>query len=190
MRPEKLKEGLINLNDYFSRHSTYRTIITMIAGLPYETLDEHINSLNWLYDNLPNTSISTSPLFIPHPDNEEHARRTILTSSYEKYGYIDEGDETKTSYLRWYNTITKESFDNIANYLKTYNVLRETYVFPWGIGITRMVDDLSLEEALNVRVTYSSNYENINPESNKKLTESVQKYVQGYINNKLNWSPD
>jgi radical SAM superfamily enzyme YgiQ (UPF0313 family) len=187
MRPEKLKEGLINLNNYFSKHSTYRTIITMIAGLPYETLDEHINSLNWLYDNLPNTSVSTAPLFIPHPNNEEYARKTLFTSSYEKYGYVDEGDDTKSSYLKWYNTITKESFYNIAEYLKTYNIFRETYVFPWVVGITRIASDLSLQEALNVRVTYSSNFENIYPD--KKLTENVDKYIQAYINDKLNWSP-
>ena len=186
MQPEKLKEGLINLNDYFSKRSTYRTIITMIAGLPYETFTEHIISLNWLYDNLPNASVSTAPLFIPHPDNEEHARRSLFTSSHEKYGYIDEGG-AKSSYIKWYNTITKESFNNIANHLKTYNVLRESYVFPWMMGITRIVNDLSLQEALNVRVTYSSDYENIDPESNKKSTESINKHIQRYINNKLNW---
>ena len=66
MHPDKIKQGLIDIKDYFKKdNGRYRAGLGMIMGLPYESLNSVKSSLDWLLHNLKgDLNILTSPLHI------------------------------------------------------------------------------------------------------------------------------
>jgi hypothetical protein len=66
MHPDRIKQGLLDVRDYFKKDNGRCTIgMGMIAGLPYESLDSMQSSLDWLLDNLKgDVNIVVSPLHI------------------------------------------------------------------------------------------------------------------------------
>ena len=50
MNPEKVKEGLLEVEEYFNKNTDtfYTGSLTMIAGLPYESFETLDNGKEWL----------------------------------------------------------------------------------------------------------------------------------------------
>lgn len=79
--PEKIKEGLIDIKDYFNRVSgKYRSTYSFIIGLPHETPDSFNEGFDWIVKTFPNQSYNLYPLiinrssetpFITHPSEFE-----------------------------------------------------------------------------------------------------------------------
>lgn len=86
MKSEKLKEGLLEVKDYFTKNGNgrYRGTIALIAGLPYETEQSIIDNYNWLINNWQDQSVMINPLDIykSSPDNV-----SLFEKNFEKYGY-------------------------------------------------------------------------------------------------------
>lgn len=64
MHPDKVKEGLLQLKKYFSDRLFYRGAISLIVGLPFETIQSLVESRNWLEDNWYDQHFDAWPLAI------------------------------------------------------------------------------------------------------------------------------
>jgi len=84
--PEMIKEGIVRVKDYFeSKTDQYRAHLNMIAGLPYESKQSVLNTIDWIKKHWANTQpASMGPLEI---QDESHPFRSNIALTYENLGY-------------------------------------------------------------------------------------------------------
>ena len=101
MHPDKLKDGLIDIKKYFHTHGSkkYRGFISLIFGLPYETVESLNTTKNWLIDNWQGESFGGSPLEIRLSSENS----SLISDNYEKYGYRKMIDDKNFPGLIWEN---------------------------------------------------------------------------------------
>lgn len=80
----KIKDGLIELKDYFSKTGLYRGTTSFILGGPYESIDSHYQTMDWLVENWSDNNVGSYPFAIPIDDTR---RASTFSSNYEKYNY-------------------------------------------------------------------------------------------------------
>lgn len=85
MHPDKLLPGLLEIKDYFRKHSGYKGQVSLIAGLPYETKDTLQSSIEWFNKNWKNENVMMFPLYIPKIDGRDSASK--LSIDWKKYNY-------------------------------------------------------------------------------------------------------
>jgi hypothetical protein len=101
MHPDKLKDGLIDIKKYFHTHGSkkYRGFISLIYGLPYETIESLNTTKNWLIDHWQGESFGGSPLEIRLSSENS----SLISDNYEKYGYRKMIDDKNFPGLIWEN---------------------------------------------------------------------------------------
>ena len=120
MSGDKLKEGLLEIKDYFMKQNNgrYRGTISMIYGLPYETVETAMESNRWLIDNWSDQAIDTWPLELPYG---EGVRDSKISVDYAGYGYRimdisninrDDLNEAPTDMSNWINMSVIKELDN------------------------------------------------------------------------------
>lgn len=92
MESERLKQGLLDIREYFQTHGNglYRGTIALIAGLPFETEEKIAESYQWLLDNWMDQSMMINPLDIY---KNSAMNQSKFEQNYEKYGYRDMAEE-------------------------------------------------------------------------------------------------
>jgi hypothetical protein len=88
MHPDRLLPGLLDIQKYFQTHSRglYRTTVSLIAGLPNETLMSLYRTMQWMIANWQGHHLLWFPLEIPLQSNGEGLLSDISVN-LEKYGY-------------------------------------------------------------------------------------------------------
>lgn len=67
MHPDKLKQGLLDAQDYFlQRLNKFRTTFSFIIGLPHETKETFEDGIEWMFKNMKTPSLNMFPLTIQH----------------------------------------------------------------------------------------------------------------------------
>ena len=93
MASEKVKRGLIECREYFNQYhpGLYRGTISLILGLPHETIETLEQSKQWLIDNWKDQNFWGFVLDIQTGDITHHSD---LSLQYKKHGYtqIPESD--------------------------------------------------------------------------------------------------
>jgi radical SAM superfamily enzyme YgiQ (UPF0313 family) len=193
MHPDKIKEGLLQIDKYFSERSLYRTRISVIAGLPYETIDSFLTGLNWIYDNLPRSTVISFPLWIPNPNRKDHSDTSLISENYEKYGYIDldEGNNTTALSMNWANTITNTTHQEVYELILNHPSIaqRPYYTNPWLLGEFRLATGSSLEEAANTKWvdTREVIIGHSTPEVQHYSNDGMNFYLKDYLSKKLEY---
>ena len=94
MHSEKIKDGLVEVKEFFESNGSrrYRGTIGLIVGLPYETEETMESSINWLKNNWHSQAINSYVLEIPlgAVDNKSN-----FSLEYEKYGYKEHKNLTE-----------------------------------------------------------------------------------------------
>lgn len=105
MDSERMKQGLTDIRHYFETHGSNRFLATvsLIAGLPHETVDTLRQSKQWLLDNWQGQAFNILPLEIPISDYDTPSK---IGLNWKKYGYEDAADDPKFADLRQRNLIT------------------------------------------------------------------------------------
>jgi radical SAM superfamily enzyme YgiQ (UPF0313 family) len=88
MPADRLKEGLIDIK---RRYPELHTTSTFIVGLPHETPDEILKTLDWLIESKALDFWSFNPLIIPKKDPTVH--HSYFTDNYMLYGYTNMSTE-------------------------------------------------------------------------------------------------
>ena len=101
MHPEKLKDGLVDIKKYFNQHgsSKYRGFISLIFGLPYETVESLYQTKKWLIDNWQGESFGGGPLEIRLSSNNN----SLISENYHRYGYRKMLEDPTFPGLIWEN---------------------------------------------------------------------------------------
>lgn len=86
MDPEKIKEGLLNVEKYMiEKLGLYRGTVGMIAGLPHEPLDSWRESQEWFEKNWSKNSWFWWPLEISTDKNNKTL--STFSKNWKKFGY-------------------------------------------------------------------------------------------------------
>lgn len=114
MNPEKMKEGLLEVKQYFTEKSDkmYRAIIAMIGGLPYETMDSLSKTSEWFKKNWKDQVAMASVLEIAKLEKE--FRPSDLSLDYAKYGYRSIPENDPRIQTAFSEMIKHSSFGSIA----------------------------------------------------------------------------
>lgn len=192
MNPDKVKQGLLEIEKYFSERSLYRCRTSFICGLPYETFDSFLSNIKWIRENLKYCSPSFFPLTIFNRNKLKGKDINSISESYEKYGYTNLKEENDTDdIIEWVNNETgtgfKEAYDIVTNHPLCYK--SESLVSIWLIGEQRLINDLTFEEASNKqwKDTRETLIGNCNRDSDFWKQQGVYDYLKKYVVNKLNY---
>lgn len=182
MNPDRVKQGLLDINQYFSSRAEYRAEISLIAGLPYETDISIRQGIQWIYDNLPNEHVIVFPLFIPHPERNSQYQKSLLSQDYGKYGYLDLGS-TELSWnqgIDWVNTITSTTYKQMLDFVSHDPLIAEKKLSrtPWLIGELMQISGASRSHALALKFKPFEAYE--------IYKDTCKNLVKDYITSKIN----
>jgi hypothetical protein len=93
MDPDKLKQGLIDIRNYFENNGRklYRGTISLIVGLPGESISSLDDTKKWLITNWKEQAFHAYPLeiYIGEMDTP-----SLISQNYEKYGYRKMNDDS------------------------------------------------------------------------------------------------
>ena len=86
MAPEKLKQGLLDCKDYFKKHNNnlYRGNISLIVGLPHDTIQQSMATKKWIHDNWKDQTTHAWALEIT---DDTYSSQSKMSLNYEQYGY-------------------------------------------------------------------------------------------------------
>jgi radical SAM superfamily enzyme YgiQ (UPF0313 family) len=130
MNPDRIKQGLIDIKNYFltNDRKKYRGTISLILGLPHETFETIDITLNWLINNWQGQNTLVFPLSILLHELDTPSKFSL---NYKKYGYreittnnrIDENFNLEK--LNKYGVISDNPFLNWENDHMNYTSCRE-----------------------------------------------------------------
>lgn len=85
---DQLQNGLIEIKDFFESHGTrmYRGNISLIVGLPGDTVQDMHHTQDWLKENWLTQGYTVYPLYIPRGDWDKPSK---FSKNYQKYGYTE-----------------------------------------------------------------------------------------------------
>lgn len=87
MPSEELKAGLLDVRRYFETHGEYyRTTMSVIYGLPYETLDTISDAEQWFINNWQQQCVLVYPLRI---NKSTAGVESKISANLAKYGYTE-----------------------------------------------------------------------------------------------------
>jgi hypothetical protein len=86
MHPDRVKKGLLDAKNYFNQHSDNMFIATLslICGLPHETLESLVDTEEWLKDNWTDQNLISWAFEMTDNDLSEQSK---ISKDYIKYGY-------------------------------------------------------------------------------------------------------
>jgi len=187
MDPIKMKEGLIAIRKYYEQYENrrYRGSISLIAGLPYESIDSILQTKDWLIENWQGQNFTMYPLEI---GVDEFDNPSKISKNWKKYGYVDASNDPDIGH----------HFAHIGN-------MQMNKIFIWKNDFT------NLKEASDIAYLYwkekyntgndfrLSNFallhlglpKNLDEKFSVKDTEEIEMYsankiIQDYIEKKLN----
>lgn len=185
MDTDRLLTGIINAKNYFKTHNSkqYRGTVSLIVGLPHETIESMQKTIKWAVDNWQGESAWLWPLDI------ELAGGSAISNDWAKYGYR----ESKRRLGTYINFKRDEEFykerlcwENDHMDLSTAIGIVDGYIemakvtckfTPSSFYLERLAPILSIDELLSI--TYNDYVEQV-----KMLDNSLM--IKEYIDNKLN----
>jgi radical SAM superfamily enzyme YgiQ (UPF0313 family) len=193
MHPDKVKQGLIDIEKYFKEKSFYRTRTTFICGLPYETYDSFLSGIKWIRENLECCSPIYYPLNIYNRNKRFGKESNSISENYEKYGYTNLNTDNDTDdVIDWVNHETGTSFKGAYDVVINNPLCHkgESLVSGWLIGEQRLTFDLDFYEAATKKWIDSreATIGYANTSSDFWKNPGVYEYLKKYVVNKLNYN--
>ena len=109
MNPDRLKEGLLKVRDWFQAKGRYRVGISTIIGLPGEPKESIFRTKEWIKTNFPGQAYTFSPLMIAQGEvYNMMTNPSILDRTWRESGEFEE--------------MTQEEIDNVD-----YSTIPESY---------------------------------------------------------------
>lgn len=129
--PEKLKAGLLECKDYFKKYGNwYRGDISLIIGLPHETVDSLNKTKDWLIKNWSDESFTAFPLLILKPEHDLN-KNSKFSNNYKSYGYSElENISNLPEFYKEisdYQVLWKNNHMNIVDAHEIYEEFLKTY---------------------------------------------------------------
>ena len=200
MHPDKIKQGLIDIRDYFNKNSKfYRAHANFIAGLPHETVESLNATVSWLSDNYLDQSFHMHPLVVIKKELLEQETNSSKISKNPELYKIELLDSTVR---RNSEPVTKEFLDKniITNSPNFTNWKNPQMTAKIASDISRSLNprNRKLAPVYNLEIPYFLNKSNsLTPEYLKNFNKSdiphdfrdtvVADFINGYIKKKLSF---
>jgi radical SAM superfamily enzyme YgiQ (UPF0313 family) len=183
LSPDKIKNELLNCKQYFNQHGGwYRGDISLIIGLPHETVETLTESKKWLIDNWSDESFTAFPLLILKPEHDLN-KISKFSNDYKKYGYSEIKDISNLSSfyknISDYQVLWENKHMNIIDAHNIYEDFLRIYddVKIGAFNLSSMAFPTSLNDRLKIK----------NVES-KKYKKNYINFISQYKNSKINLS--
>lgn len=167
MHPDKIKQGILDVKQYFETHGSnrYRTLLTFILGLPGETVDDLHQTTQWLVDNWQGQAWTPFVLDIPVG---ELNRLSKMSLDYTKYGYRPYTGAVKNITVQQ-NRVSNELLiweNDQMNYYQAYDVFESMLgkrndiannftLAPWDLAMVGLPGDTT--DRLKLHNSYVKN---------------------------------
>lgn len=192
MDPEELRSKLVDYKNMASKTMHFRGTISLIIGLPYETVDTWNATKQWLFDYWTDQSVSIFPLDLSDAKNpSDWTNVSKFSRNLMKYG-IREMTGLRMEELR----------DRIAEDRFHYGATGETYY--WEHDTMDMATAMELSDDFWGEDIYKFHFDNWDLQnacfnSGKTLEEvmpmkfknwkdiDAKAFIERYINKKLGW---
>lgn len=135
MHPDTIKQGLLDVKEFYRASERYRGTISLILGAPLEPMESLHETRQWLINNWSDQAIMFFPLNIP----TKNRRKSKLSDIYQNYGYkevplerLDTNnpeDKKIMDFLRYHspNSLVWESPQmNLMDAMQFHKLLEET----------------------------------------------------------------
>lgn len=131
MAKNRLREGLLEMREYFNKNAPiYKTTMSLISGLPYDTWESLNETKDWLFNHWRGQSVYINPLLIQPKGHTSDSMSKLppLSYNYEELGYI----ESDVSLEEWFPSHLPRTPENIEaiNRMKDVN-FRASRPFFW-----------------------------------------------------------
>jgi radical SAM superfamily enzyme YgiQ (UPF0313 family) len=177
MKSERLKEGLIDIKQYFTKHKQYRGCISLIIGLPYETREHIFESYEWLKQNWIDQAVCFHSLSIPNSTRADKLSK--FSFNKEKYGYTESSNQSPypeiPSFKFKYMTDEFNWQTPYMNKHEAVEILNEIFRTKDQIGFMPTAFDLAHRTKVknNLPLTY--------PELDANLDYDISKYIENKL---------
>ena len=164
MNPDRLKDGLLKVQDWFQSKGRYRATLSTIIGLPHETRETFLDGRDWVMKNMPGHSYNFYPLHIGDGDLHQMATNP---SEFDRTAWTSGIFERKTLDEMGYNL--DEIPDSLKQQVDFY--MQSTGVANWSH------DTMNLWEAFKIFAEIASE-----PTMAKKLAPGIffyHRYITG-----------
>jgi hypothetical protein len=194
MHPDKLKEGLLNVKDYFISKGPYKGSMSFIIGLEHETEETVRDAWKWLETHWHGLSAIYYALYIPKPEHTEEI--STISKDWQSRGYsimnqpitwngpVHTGSGPGTYWEEGLTSGVKWQLPNM-NFQKAHMLVDEffsNYGKHFGAHNYNMVDFRLAYDNIDswLYKTYDSGIR-------KHANESQRSFIRKYIDSKLNW---
>lgn len=185
MDSERIKEGLLEVKDYFQSQGPYKGTMSFIIGLPFETEETVRQSWDWLKENWAGQSVNYYGLFIPNPKFTEET--SSFSFDWQKKGYRKINNIDVTNNLSKNKTDISLIWENdYLNYAKSHELVKEFY----QIGAKYFSVDNFTMVKYRLAFDKSEDWLNIPVGENQieeKANTASDQFQQNYILKKLNY---
>jgi hypothetical protein len=186
MHPDKIKQGFLEIYNYFKTHNRklFAATLSFIVGLPHETKQTIVSTTEWIDSLPPEIYISIHPLII---NRHDYGNASEFSLNWKKYGYSDRNVTDSKSHK---DSIQRDSSRDAINWQNEHMTLDEALEIANSVNSSRgslmkdvwmlasnSMHGMDLEERI---ITSQSYYDG---PTGKSCTE---KFVKKYIQNKLN----
>lgn len=193
MNPERLKQGLLDVKQYFQNHGSkrYRGTIALIIGLPFETKDSIEDTKTWLLNNWSDQSVRINVLNIPI---SELYKPSAISLDYKKYGYR-EFDFTKDADVMMPKILAKwPGFGAIKTLNSGINLIWQNEHLNYWEALDLAADIYQIKSNFKAEGFQLSNKHTLNNDLDYMLSitstedaNSRDEDISTYITKKLNW---
>tara|TARA_B110000483_G_scaffold168383_1_gene199123 strand:+ start:435 stop:1931 length:1497 start_codon:yes stop_codon:yes gene_type:complete len=194
MHPDKIKQGLYDIYNYFNNNERelYAASLSFIIGLPYETKQTIKDTIKWVNNLPPEVYVSIHPLII---NKVVYGNSSEFALDWKKYGYVDQTTYSDEPYKKSANRDESREIVNWKNDHMTMGdaqelckkayaqITKDNWLDIWMLASNSM-HGMSVEERLNTPATPGAH----NDSSCPKGQAITNKFVRNYIEKKLSWS--
>jgi radical SAM superfamily enzyme YgiQ (UPF0313 family) len=188
LHPDIVKELLIKTKEYFIKNNTYyRAQISMIAGLPKESIDSMRKSYQWLIDNFSDESPVWQPLeLVKAKDTVQAFGKDLSKYGYRKIENLNSEQFVKSQNRNFITKLKEETVyweNDYTNCFEVYDLVEEFRKTSVGIANWALMSYLahySIEEALKIKTPPYDVY------INELYASMTKKMIDNYISKKLN----
>jgi radical SAM superfamily enzyme YgiQ (UPF0313 family) len=187
MDSDRMKQGLIDVKDYFKTHGAgrYRGTVSMIAGLPHETLDSLYKSKAWLEENWEGEGV----IFFPYALNpKDNIKKSLISQDPGSYGYtmMTEEEVSKydikidkhhTSNLNWKTEHMNRCEARL--FVDEFERIHHDYFRIGTFELSCLNKSRDLDQVIKQYIT-----EDYIAEQRKEEQEHVEEYIRKKINNR------
>jgi radical SAM superfamily enzyme YgiQ (UPF0313 family) len=183
MDPDRVKQGLIDIRNYFKTHGRklFSSTCSYIVGLPYETKQSIQETIDWIHATKQyEFYTSIHALVIPR---YEYGAAAEFTKNWKNHDYTEIVDDsvegirdTSRNIINWKNQhMTMQEAEAIAQTVDRSSKSMDV----WLLAANSMLG-IDVEDRLKMSHDYIDTPEGIS---------KAQDFVRNYINQKLNWTP-